>query len=84
MNCRINMSDHAKDIIIYIIALLFLTTQDVKNSWSKIPTTGPLEYTEKVSQLLGTAYPQANYMAFCESISDNVADKGTAVRKGPI
>ena len=31
---------------------------------------------EKVSQLLGTAYPQANYMAFCESISDNVADKG--------
>jgi hypothetical protein len=31
---------------------------------------------EKVSQLLATAYPQANYMAFCESISDNVADKG--------
>ncbi|NII27895.1 RagB/SusD family nutrient uptake outer membrane protein [Pseudoflavitalea sp. X16] len=31
---------------------------------------------ESVSQLLATAYPQANYMAFCESISDNVADKG--------
>jgi hypothetical protein len=35
-----------------------------------------LNSPEKVSQLLGTAYPQANYMAFCESISDNVADKG--------
>lgn len=30
----------------------------------------------QVSQLLGTAYPQANYMAFTESISDNVSDKG--------
>jgi starch-binding outer membrane protein, SusD/RagB family len=35
-----------------------------------------LNSPEKVSQLLGTAYPQANYMAFAESISDNVADKG--------
>jgi hypothetical protein len=35
-----------------------------------------LNSPEKVSQLLGTAYPHANYMAFCESISDNVADKG--------
>jgi starch-binding outer membrane protein, SusD/RagB family len=35
-----------------------------------------LDSPEKVSQLLATAYPQANYMAFCESISDNVADKG--------
>jgi starch-binding outer membrane protein, SusD/RagB family len=36
-----------------------------------------LESPEQVSQLLGTAYPQSNYMAFCESISDNVSDKGT-------
>ena len=35
-----------------------------------------LDTPEKVAQLLGTAYPQANYMAFAESISDNVADKG--------
>jgi len=35
-----------------------------------------LNSPDKVSQLLGTAYPQANYMAFSESISDNVADKG--------
>lgn len=35
-----------------------------------------LNTPEQVSQLLGTAYPQANYMSFFESISDNVADKG--------
>jgi hypothetical protein len=35
-----------------------------------------LNSPQKVAQLLGTAYPQANYMAFCESISDNAADKG--------
>jgi starch-binding outer membrane protein, SusD/RagB family len=31
---------------------------------------------EQLAQLLSTAYPQSNYMAFCESISDNVGDKG--------
>lgn len=35
-----------------------------------------LNTPEKVSQLLASAYPQANYMAFAESISDNVNDKG--------
>jgi hypothetical protein len=34
-----------------------------------------LETPEQVAQLLGTAYPQANYMAFTESISDNVSDR---------
>jgi hypothetical protein len=36
-----------------------------------------LDTPEKVSQLLGTAYPQANYVTFCEGTSDNVEDKGT-------
>ena len=35
-----------------------------------------LDTPEKVAQLLGTAYPQANYMAFAEAISDNMNDKG--------
>ncbi len=35
-----------------------------------------LDTPDKVAELLGTAYPQANYMAFTESISDNVGDKG--------
>src|SRR5688572_28196228 len=36
-----------------------------------------IETPEKVSQLLGTAYPQGNYQAFAETMSDNVADLGT-------
>lgn len=32
---------------------------------------------EKVSQLLVSAYPSANYMAFSEAMSDNVGDKGS-------
>ncbi|MEO7769070.1 MAG: RagB/SusD family nutrient uptake outer membrane protein [Ferruginibacter sp.] len=35
-----------------------------------------LDNPEKVSQLLGTSYPQANYQAFAESMSDNVTDIG--------
>lgn len=35
-----------------------------------------LNSPEKVSQLLATAYPQASYMEFAESISDNVSDRG--------
>ncbi len=31
---------------------------------------------KKVSQLLGTAYPQASYLAFNEAMSDNATDKG--------
>jgi starch-binding outer membrane protein, SusD/RagB family len=38
-----------------------------------------LDSPEKVAQLLATAYPQGNYMAFAESISDNVQDKGAGV-----
>lgn len=38
-----------------------------------------LNSPEQVAQLLGTAYPQANYMSFFESISDNVGDKGAGL-----
>jgi hypothetical protein len=31
---------------------------------------------KKVSQLLGTAYPQASYLSFNEAMSDNARDKG--------
>jgi hypothetical protein len=60
------------------IALLLLTTAGCKKFLEKNPDNrASLSTPEQVSQLLGTAYPQANYMAFCESISDNVTDKGT-------
>ncbi len=38
-----------------------------------------LDSPEKVAQLLGTAYPQGNYITFAEAISDNVEDKGAGV-----
>src|SRR5688572_22141625 len=57
---------------------LLLTTISCKKFLEKNPDNrASLESPEQVSQLLGTAYPQSNYMAFCESISDNVSDKGT-------
>lgn len=34
---------------------------------------------EKVSQLLGSAYPQANYQSFAETMSDNVTDIGNGI-----
>jgi len=36
-----------------------------------------LDSPEKVGELLATAYPQANYIPFTETLSDNVGDKGT-------
>ncbi len=35
-----------------------------------------LDSPEKVSELLGTAYPEANYQPFAETMSDNVTDIG--------
>jgi hypothetical protein len=64
-----------KKLIIY--TSLLLTVVSCKKFLEQPPDNrAVLNSPEKVSQLLGTAYPQANYMAFCESISDNVADKG--------
>jgi starch-binding outer membrane protein, SusD/RagB family len=60
----------------YLCALLGIT--GCKKFLEKNPDNrASLETPEQVSQLLTTAYPQGNYMAFCESISDNVSDKGT-------
>lgn len=58
--------------------LLLGTATSCKKFLEKNPDNrASLESPEQVAQLLGTAYPQSNYMAFCESISDNVSDKGT-------
>jgi hypothetical protein len=43
----------------------------------KVPDNRALINTpQKISQLLGSAYPQGNYMAFTESMSDNMTDIG--------
>src|SRR5215471_9280396 len=67
-----------RKIILYAsFWMLLITTAGCKKFLEQPPDNrAVLNSPEKVSQLLGTAYPQANYMAFCESISDNVADKG--------
>jgi len=36
-----------------------------------------LDSPEKVSELLGTAYPEANYQPFAETMTDNVTDIGS-------
>lgn len=36
-----------------------------------------LNSPEKIGELLATAYPQASYIPFTESMSDNVSDKGS-------
>jgi hypothetical protein len=43
-----------------------------------------LNTPEKVSELLTTAYPQANYITFLEAMSDNADDKGIAAGGGDI
>jgi len=66
-----------KRLLSYTAFTLLLGVTSCKKFLEQPPDNrAVLNSPEKVSQLLGTAYPQANYMAFCESISDNVADKG--------
>lgn len=66
---------------LYIFLFGTLTFAGCKKYLEKAPdsTWTQLDTPEKVSQLLGTAYPQSNYMAFCEAISDNAIDKGKGV-----
>lgn len=71
-----------KKISIYIgfCAVLF-SSASCKKFLDKNPDNrAALTNPKQVSQLLATAYPQGNYMAFCESSSDNVADKGVGAQ----
>jgi hypothetical protein len=71
-----------KKILSYTTFILLLGATGCKKFLEQAPDNrAVLNSPEKVSQLLGTAYPQANYMAFCESISDNVADKGIGAQE---
>ena len=65
-----------RKLLSYTVLTILLGTSCKKFLEHPPDNRATLNSPEKVSQLLGTAYPQANYMAFCESISDNVADKG--------
>lgn len=46
---------------------------------NRVDLTDPKNITvDNISALLVNAYPKANYMGFCESMSDNSSDKGSA------
>jgi starch-binding outer membrane protein, SusD/RagB family len=66
-----------KKILLYTTILLTITFSGCKKYLEQPPDNRTeLDLPKKVAQLLGTAYPQANYQGFLESSSDNVADKG--------
>lgn len=66
-----------KKLFIYTLVLVLCISTSCKKYLEKPPDNrAELNTPEQVAQLLGTAYPQANYMSFFESMSDNVDDKG--------
>ncbi|MGZ8523161.1 MAG: RagB/SusD family nutrient uptake outer membrane protein [Chitinophagaceae bacterium] len=68
-----------KQFLLYTsFCLLIVTGFSCKKFLDKEPDNrASIGTPEKVSQLLGTAYPQGNYQAFAETMSDNVADLGS-------
>jgi len=70
-----------RKLLTYTSFALLVFTAGCKKYLEKNPDNrASLNSPTQVSQLLATAYPQGNYMAFCESISDNVTDKGAGVQ----
>lgn len=61
------------------IFLAFLATS-CEDYLSEIPDNRTeIDSPEKISELLVIAYPEANYMDFAETMSDNVSDKGNTL-----
>lgn len=71
------INNNMQKLITYTSCFLLLAAgMGCKKFLSKNPDNrASLNSPEQVGQLLGTAYPQVNYMAFNESMSDNVADR---------
>lgn len=66
-----------KNILIISVVSVGIALSGCKKYLEKEPDNrAKLTSPEKVAQLLGSAYPQANYMPFSELMSDNVSDKG--------
>lgn len=71
------MKNNKNYSLYFICCLAFLAGTGCNKYLDKEPDNRATVSTpEKVSQLLGTAYPQANYQAFAETMSDNVSDLG--------
>jgi starch-binding outer membrane protein, SusD/RagB family len=66
-----------KRIIVYLFVGLAITLGGCEKYLAKEPDNrAKLTDPGKVSQLLGSAYPLASYMAFTEAMSDVAGDKG--------
>ncbi len=64
-------------ILLFVTVGLLLVLQSCNKYLEKEPDNrAKLTDPKKVSQLLGSAYPLASYMAFNEAMSDNAGDKG--------
>ncbi|NSL90389.1 RagB/SusD family nutrient uptake outer membrane protein [Chitinophaga sp. Mgbs1] len=74
-----------KPLAAVILAAGILSLCGCKKYLEQVPdsTWTDLSTPAKVSKLLGTAYPQSSYIAMCEAMSDNVADKGVGVYDRP-
>jgi hypothetical protein len=66
-----------KRSLLYTLCLVLLLSTGCNKYLDKEPDNrAKLNSPEKISQLLGTAYPQSNYQAIAETMSDNVTDIG--------
>jgi hypothetical protein len=65
-----------KKVLSYTILLIALSLGSCKKYLEKLPDNRTeVTAAEQVTMLLTTAYPQANYITFAESMSDNAEDK---------
>ncbi|PWV55846.1 RagB/SusD family nutrient uptake outer membrane protein [Chitinophaga sp. S165] len=66
-----------KKITYYILAAALVIASGCRKYLETAPDQRTqLNTVEKVGELLGTAYPQADYATFTEAASDNASDKG--------
>ena len=73
-----------KKIYVSIIALALISISGCKKFLEQPPDQRTeVNTVEKVAELLTSAYPEANYIPFTESASDNAEDKGPTVGREP-
>lgn len=69
-----------KKHFIIILSLVLISSTSCKKYLDQVPDQRTeLNTVQKVSELLGTAYTQADYVTFTEAASDNSEDKGINV-----
>src|SRR6185436_14794613 len=65
-----------KKLFSYIITVVAVTMAGCDKYLDKEPDNRThVQTAEQIAELLTTAYPQGNYIPFCESMSDNAEDK---------